>query len=110
MKKKRLNAGKLVLLALFAAACIFVYLYAPSFSRYYYVWKYTKTIPNLPTVRNFTRDDRLLVFSPHPDDEVLCCAGAILKANAAGAQVYVVWMTSGDGFEWDDVLMTRKIK
>jgi LmbE family N-acetylglucosaminyl deacetylase len=39
----------------------------------------------------------LLVVSPHPDDETLCCAGAIERVAAAGGRVSVVWVTSGDG-------------
>ncbi|HVW70297.1 MAG TPA: PIG-L family deacetylase [Steroidobacteraceae bacterium] len=39
----------------------------------------------------------LLVVSPHPDDETLCCAGAIQRVLAAGGRVDVVWITSGDG-------------
>jgi LmbE family N-acetylglucosaminyl deacetylase len=39
----------------------------------------------------------LLVVSPHPDDETLCCAGAIQRVLAAGGRVSVVWITSGDG-------------
>lgn len=39
----------------------------------------------------------LLVVSPHPDDETLCCAGAIERVAGAGGHVSVVWITSGDG-------------
>ncbi|HEY6927455.1 MAG TPA: PIG-L family deacetylase [Steroidobacteraceae bacterium] len=39
----------------------------------------------------------LLVVSPHPDDETLCCAGAIERVANAGGRVSVVWVTSGDG-------------
>ena len=38
----------------------------------------------------------LLVVSPHPDDETLCCAGVIQRVIAAGGRVSVVWITSGD--------------
>ena len=39
----------------------------------------------------------LLVVSPHPDDETLCCAGLIHRVLTAGGHVSVVWITSGDG-------------
>jgi LmbE family N-acetylglucosaminyl deacetylase len=39
----------------------------------------------------------LLIVSPHPDDETLCCAGVIQRVRAAGGSVGVVWITSGDG-------------
>jgi LmbE family N-acetylglucosaminyl deacetylase len=39
----------------------------------------------------------LLVFGPHPDDEVLACAGIIRQALMAGRRVKVVLFTNGDG-------------
>jgi LmbE family N-acetylglucosaminyl deacetylase len=39
----------------------------------------------------------LLVVSPHPDDETLCCAGVIQRVIRAGGRASVVWITSGDG-------------
>lgn len=38
---------------------------------------------------------RAIVFSPHPDDEVLGCGGTILKKRAMGAAVHLVHMTDG---------------
>jgi LmbE family N-acetylglucosaminyl deacetylase len=45
-----------------------------------------------------TRPDSIVVFAPHPDDEVIGCAGIIMQALARGARVKVVAITSGDGF------------
>jgi len=42
--------------------------------------------------------DSIVVFAPHPDDEVIGCAGVIQQALARGARVTVVAITSGDGF------------
>src|SRR5215471_18115695 len=42
--------------------------------------------------------DTIVVFAPHPDDEVIGCAGIIMQALARGARVKVVAITSGDGF------------
>ncbi len=39
---------------------------------------------------------RLVVVAPHPDDEVLACAGLLLRARAAGWPVLVVAMTGGE--------------
>ena len=41
---------------------------------------------------------RLLVVSPHPDDESLAAAGLIARVVARGGAVRVVLMTSGDAF------------
>src|SRR5262245_21750286 len=45
-----------------------------------------------------TRPESIVVFAPHPDDEVIGCAGIIQQALARGARVKVVAITSGDGF------------
>jgi LmbE family N-acetylglucosaminyl deacetylase len=57
-----------------------------------------------------TAHDRVLVIAPHPDDESLCCAGYLQRAVAAGAQVGVVWVTSGDGFELDAIVVERTLR
>jgi LmbE family N-acetylglucosaminyl deacetylase len=59
--------------------------------------------PPLPT-------DRVLVVAPHPDDESLCCAGLIQQALARGATVGIVWVTDGDGFEIDAILMEHTLR
>ena len=38
---------------------------------------------------------RILVLAPHPDDEIVACGIAALRARAAGAQVFVLYLTSG---------------
>src|SRR5215813_15449821 len=45
-----------------------------------------------------THPDSIVVFAPHPDDEVIGCAGIIMQALARGARVKVVVITTGDGF------------
>jgi len=52
-----------------------------------------------PPVKAFepiTRDDRILIMAPHPDDETLGTAGIIQKAVRAGADVRVVYLTNGE--------------
>jgi LmbE family N-acetylglucosaminyl deacetylase len=51
----------------------------------------------------------LLVVSPHPDDETLCCAGAIQRVLAAGGRVSVVWITSGDGSELSMLIVEKSL-
>lgn len=38
---------------------------------------------------------RVLVFSPHPDDEVIACGGTIARLTTEGARVEVVFATDG---------------
>jgi len=41
-------------------------------------------------------DQRVLILSPHPDDEVIGCGGLISKVKDAGGQVFVQFVTLGD--------------
>lgn len=50
----------------------------------------------------------ILVFSPHPDDETLCCGGTIIKAIKKRKKVKVVFLTNGDGFETSASLLFGK--
>jgi LmbE family N-acetylglucosaminyl deacetylase len=52
----------------------------------------------------------VLVVSPHPDDETLCCAGVIRRVLTAGGRASVVWLTSGDGSELDLLLIERSLR
>ncbi len=45
-----------------------------------------------------SKETRLMVFSPHPDDESLGAAGLIQRVIETGGSVKVVFMTNGDGF------------
>jgi LmbE family N-acetylglucosaminyl deacetylase len=40
--------------------------------------------------------DKLLIFSPHPDDESIGCAGTIARAKSEDIKIYIIWITSGD--------------
>jgi len=53
--------------------------------------------------------ERLLIVAPHPDDESLCCAGLLRHAVQQGASVGVVWVTAGDGFELDALLLEHTL-
>src|ERR1700722_16913490 len=64
---------------------------------------------DLPTMPEPQRSDRVLVIAPHPDDESLCCAGILQRARANGAAVAVVWITAGDGFEFDAMLVEHSL-
>ena len=55
-----------------------------------------------------TRSESIVVFAPHPDDEVIGCAGIIMQALARGVRVKVVDITSGDGFDAAAAGLTHK--
>jgi LmbE family N-acetylglucosaminyl deacetylase len=54
---------------------------------------------NLNTLEAPDKNSRVLVFSPHNDDETLGCAELIKKTIKNGGQVKVVLITNGDGFK-----------
>ncbi|HEV8679379.1 MAG TPA: PIG-L family deacetylase [Stellaceae bacterium] len=41
------------------------------------------------------RPCRILVLAPHPDDEIVACGIAAMRARAAGARVFVLYLTTG---------------
>ncbi|HOD12629.1 MAG TPA: PIG-L family deacetylase [Candidatus Omnitrophota bacterium] len=51
--------------------------------------------------------DRILILAPHPDDEVLGCAGIIQRARRNGVPVKIVFLTYGDNNQWS-FLVYRK--
>lgn len=56
------------------------------------------SVRELSPTRLPERGERLLVFAPHPDDETLALGGVIAASRKRGAEVRVVYFTSGDGF------------
>jgi len=64
----------------------------------------------LPAFRPIVASDVILVVSPHPDDESLCCGGLIHAARSAGAHVAIVWITNGDAFKWDAMVVEHELR
>lgn len=61
---------------------------------------------SLPNIE-FNANDRIIIFAPHPDDELLGCAGVIQKAKAKGLPVKIVFFTYGDNNEWAFMLYRK---
>lgn len=70
----------------------------------------TRALSSTPPTMSVGPGDRVLVVSPHPDDESLCCGGFVHQAIAAGAHVSIVWITSGDGFGFDAAVVNRTLR
>lgn len=45
---------------------------------------------------------RVLIFSPHPDDDVISMGGTFIRLVDQGHQVHVAYQTSGNTAVWDD--------
>lgn len=41
------------------------------------------------------KNKRILIISPHPDDEAICSGGLIMRAKKEGAEVFVLYMATG---------------
>lgn len=52
-------------------------------------------------MEEFLKKQRLLVISPHADDEAYGCAGTIAKMKDLGAEVYIMVMSVGDLKHYD---------
>lgn len=53
--------------------------------------------------------DRILVIAPHPDDESIGSGGLLLRARQAGAEVRVIFCTSGDDNPWPQRAIERRV-
>lgn len=40
--------------------------------------------------------DRILVLSPHADDEVVGCGGYLLKARNMGSEIHIIYIHVGN--------------
>lgn len=45
---------------------------------------------------------RVVMFSPHPDDDVISAGGTLIRLCEQGHEVHVAYQTSGDIAVWDD--------
>lgn len=57
--------------------------------------------------------DRIVIISPHPDDEILGCGGIISRLNKLNKQVFIVFLTKGENCDPSispEVLMTERRK
>lgn len=62
----------------------------------------------MTTPLNFTKQCRVMVIAPHPDDETLATGGLLQQAVAAGAAVRVIFATSGDNNPWPQRIIERR--
>lgn len=107
--RRRVRAGLLVLVAL-AAVLTTLAVNAPVLAAWWYAERFGLDAARLPDMEPFTAGDRVLVVSPHPDDEALCCGGAVQLAHEAGADVWILHVTAGDGFELDALVVEATLR
>lgn len=59
----------------------------------------TRPVPAAPFPK------KVLIFSPHPDDDVICMGGTIIRLIRQGNDVHVAYETSGNVAVSDDVVL-----
>lgn len=57
----------------------------------------------------FTKEDKVLILAPHPDDESIGTAGIIQRALKAGSKVKVVCFTNGDNNEFAFIVYEKRL-
>ena len=58
---------------------------------------------------DFTKDDRVLILAPHPDDETIGTCGVIQKALKQNAKVKIVCYTNGDNNELAFIVYEKRL-
>ncbi len=66
--------------------------------------------PNQPSQLRVPAGARILVFSPHPDDETLAAGGLIQRVIEKGGHARVVIVTNGDAYSKGVQLLTGRSK
>lgn len=56
-----------------------------------------------------TKEDRVLILAPHPDDEAIGGAGVIQEAVRQNVPVKIVYLTNGDGNELSFIVAEKRI-
>jgi LmbE family N-acetylglucosaminyl deacetylase len=101
-KRKYLLSLLVVMAALAVIACIFYILEVPSVMA-------QSAVDSLPDVIMPQSGQRILVFSPHPDDETIGVGGYIAQSIIAGADVRIVLVTDGN-FHHDEQVRYAEFK
>ena len=62
-----------------------------------------------PMQISISSKDRILVIAPHPDDESIGTGGLLQRARQAGAEVRVIFCTSGDNNPWPQRAIEKRV-
>ncbi|NHB58984.1 PIG-L family deacetylase [Acinetobacter sp. 194] len=58
-------------------------------------WQGIRTLTKINLDEDFPEHQRILILAPHPDDEILGCAGLMQQLNALGREMIVIAITNG---------------
>ncbi|MDD5506660.1 MAG: PIG-L family deacetylase, partial [Candidatus Omnitrophica bacterium] len=60
-------------------------------------------------IEPFSKDDRIFILAPHPDDETIGCGGIIQEALSKGADVRVIYLTNGDHNQFAFIVYEKRL-
>ena len=58
-------------------------------------WSGVQNLPSLNIAKSFAAHQRVCIFAPHPDDEVLGCGGLLQQLAANGNPIVLIHVTNG---------------
>lgn len=58
-------------------------------------WQPLYNLPKLNVTQNFPKHQRVCIFAPHPDDEILGCGGLLQALAENGNQIVLISVTNG---------------
>eukprot|EP01086_Lenisia_limosa_P013045 TRINITY_DN41821_c0_g1_i1.p1 TRINITY_DN41821_c0_g1~~TRINITY_DN41821_c0_g1_i1.p1 ORF type:complete len:426 (+),score=109.23 TRINITY_DN41821_c0_g1_i1:188-1279(+) len=58
-------------------------------------WVFREIMGKIQCARDLPKKKKVLVFSPHPDDDVICMGGMIQALYESGCEVHVAYCTNG---------------
>jgi len=66
-------------------------------------------ISDIPNIEPIQKTDRILILTPHPDDESIGCAGIIQEALRKGAALHIVYLTNGDNNQLAFIVYEKRL-
>jgi glucosamine-6-phosphate deaminase len=68
--------------------------------------KYSEDVPRHPERRE-PKSKRVIIFSPHPDDDIISMGGTFIRLHEQGHDVHVAYQTSGNIAVSDEFVMRQ---
>ena len=69
-------------------------------------WEFLNQCPRIDIAHDFPEHSRVVILAPHPDDEILGCAGLLQHLLQLERQVLIVAITNGTGSHPDSTVNT----
>lgn len=71
-------------------------------------WSGLQELPRLDIVKSFAPNQRVCIFAPHPDDEVIGCGGLLQQLAANGNPIVIIHVTNGTQSHPNSTIYTQE--